>query len=97
MRKEGQKSARYSETDDGRISGFEWLGLTELTRYAAVSERTLRAWIHSAVDPLPAVRGRRKILISRKAFDAWLERHAVQRIDLGGIVEEAVQAVTDGR
>ena len=45
----------------------EWLGLRQLTEYAAVSERTIRAWIHAPVDPLPAVQVDRKILVRRRA------------------------------
>jgi hypothetical protein len=30
-------------------SGLEWMGLLQLTEYAAVSGRTLRAWIHAAI------------------------------------------------
>ena len=56
----------------------KWMDLQALTRYAAVSERTLRAWIHSANDPLPASRVKGKILVSRLAFDAWLAAHAVK-------------------
>ena len=77
--------------------GIEWLGLRELTQYAAVSDRTLRTWIHSAIDPLPAVQVGGKILISRRAFDVWLERHPVKQVDLGGMVDEIVEAVTNGR
>jgi hypothetical protein len=59
-------------------TGLDWLGLRELTEYAAVSERTLRAWIHLGVDPLPASRIRGKILVNRHVFDAWLRKHAVK-------------------
>jgi hypothetical protein len=59
-------------------AGLEWLGLCELTEYAAVSERTLRTWIHLAVDPLPATRVRGKILVNRRGFDAWLRAHPVK-------------------
>ena len=76
---------------------MDWLDLRRLTQYAAVSERTLRIWIHSPVDPLPAVRVGTKILIRRSEFDTWLERHPVKQVDLGGIVDELVEAVTDGR
>lgn len=41
----------------------EWLDLKSLQKYACVSERTLREWIHRPVDPLPAVRVGTKILI----------------------------------
>ena len=43
---------------------IEWMDLRHLTRYICVSERTQRAWIHSPVDPLPAVRVRGKILVN---------------------------------
>lgn len=56
---------------------LEWPGLQELTKYAAVSERTLRKWIHSTVDPLPATRVCGKILVNRRAFDDWLRAHPV--------------------
>jgi len=43
----------------------EWLDMKALEQYACVSERTLREWIHRAVDPLPAVRVGSKILVRR--------------------------------
>ena len=75
----------------------EWLDLRRLREYATVSERTLRAWIHSPVDPLPAVRVGTKILVRRSEFDAWLESHRINQADLGDMVEEIVEAVTGGR
>jgi excisionase family DNA binding protein len=74
-------------------NGFEWLGLRELTEYAAVSERTLRAWIHQAADPLPAVKAGGKLLIKRSAFDEWLEGRpvrALSAVDVDAIVRELV-------
>jgi hypothetical protein len=78
-------------------ANMEWLDLRRLTQYAAASERTLRSWIHSPVDPLPAVQVRGKILVRRIEFDRWLVRHAVKPVDVGDMVEEIVEAVTDGR
>jgi hypothetical protein len=75
---------------------MDWLDLRRLTQYAAVSERTLRSWIHSPVDPLLAVQVRGKILVRRTEFDRWLERHRVRTVDLGCIVSEVVEAVTGG-
>lgn len=69
----------------------EWLSLRELTDYAAVSERTLRAWMHRDKNPLPAVQVEGKILIRRTVFDAWLEWHRIraeQRVDVDAIVNE---------
>jgi Helix-turn-helix domain len=72
----------------------EWLGLKALTRYACVSERTLREWIHRSVDPLPAARVASKILVRRSVFDRWLEAHEVKHIDVGCIVDEMIARVT---
>lgn len=68
----------------------EWLGLKQLTQYANISERTVRAWIHSPVDSLPAVRVRGKILVRRSEFDLWLANHRVkplENVDLNDIVK----------
>ena len=77
-------------------AGLEWLDLRRLRDYAAVSNRTLRAWIHSPVDPLPAVRVSTKILVRRSEFDAWMQLHRIKQVDLGCIVSEVVEAVTNG-
>jgi len=74
----------------------EWMDLSALTRYASVSGRTLREWIHRGANPLPAVRVGTKILVSRRRFDAWLEQHQLkpfENIDVQGIVEEMVSGV----
>ena len=71
----------------------EWLDLRRLQEYAPVSERTLRAWIHSPVDPLPASCVGRKILVRRSDFDAYLERHRVKQVDVNAIVKELVEGV----
>ncbi len=74
----------------------EWLGLRQVTQYANVSERTVRVWIHSPVDPLPAAKVKGKILVRRSDFDAYLERHKAKpmgSVDLGGMVEEIVREV----
>jgi len=71
----------------------EWLDLRALQKYACVSERTLREWIHRTNDPLPAVRVGCKILVRRSVFDRWLEAHQVKHIDVGCIVDELVAGV----
>ena len=78
----------------------EWLDLRRLRAYACVSERTLRGWIHSPVDPLPAVQVRGKILVRKSDFDHWLEHHRIKSLgtfDLNGIVQEMMEDVSDGR
>jgi excisionase family DNA binding protein len=72
----------------------EWLDLKGLQRYACVSERTLRDWIHRPENPLPASRVGNKLLVRRSVFDRWLEAHQVKRVDVGDMVEELVAGVT---
>ena len=59
----------------------EWLDLKALQRYACVSERTLREWVHRSINPLPAAQVGTKILIRRSAFDHWLENHRLKSLD----------------
>lgn len=68
----------------------EWLDLRGLAQYAAVSERTLRSWIHRAENALPAVRVEGKILVRKSQFDVWLERYrlsSVAAVDVDAIVD----------
>jgi excisionase family DNA binding protein len=73
---------------------LEWLDLKAVQRYACVSERTVRDWIHHPENPLPAVQvDRGKILIRRTQFDHWLETHPFRSIDsigVGQIVDEVM-------
>ena len=71
----------------------EWLDLRALQRYACISERTLRAWIHRPVDPLPAVRVGTKLLIRRSTFDAWLEAHKLKEIDVDIILDQMIASI----
>lgn len=71
----------------------EWLDLKALQRYACVSERTLREWVHRPINPLPAARVGTKILVRRSTFDHWLENHRLQPVDVGCIVDEMVAGV----
>ncbi|MBZ5565897.1 MAG: helix-turn-helix domain-containing protein [Acidobacteriia bacterium] len=80
--------------------GTEWLSIWQVTQYADVSERTVRAWVHASVDALPAIRVGGKLLVRRSELDSWLGRHRVrllETIDLDGIVRHALQAVGHGR
>jgi excisionase family DNA binding protein len=67
------------------------MDLKTLTEYAAISERTLRDWMHRGSNPLPAVRVGTKILVRRGAFDAWLQKHPLvpaESIDVADTVKE---------
>jgi excisionase family DNA binding protein len=74
-----------------------WMDLKALTRYVSISERTLREWIHRAVDPLPAVRVDTKILVDRDLFDRWLESHPLcpaGSLDLSHAADEMLAGLT---
>lgn len=73
----------------------EWMDFRALQRYACVSERTLREWIHRPIDPLPSVRVGGKVLVRRSVFDGWLEAHRLEPVDVGCIVDEIVAGVTN--
>jgi excisionase family DNA binding protein len=78
----------------------EWLSLKQVTHYANLCHRTIRTWIHSPVDPLPAVRVRGKILVRRSELDAWLERRRVkplEALDLDAIVRDVLERPAHGR
>jgi excisionase family DNA binding protein len=80
-----------TEPNSQSVAGREWFDLRALTMYAAVSERTLREWLHRSLNPLPAVRVGTKILIRRSTFDAWLEKHPLipaDSIDINETVNE---------
>jgi excisionase family DNA binding protein len=76
----------------------EWLDLKAITRYACVSERTVREWIHRPRNPLPAVQVAKKILIRRSLFDRWLEAHPFQSavsINIDATVQEVLFALKE--
>jgi hypothetical protein len=72
----------------------EWMDLKTVQRYACVSERTVRDWIHRPQNPLPAKQVERgKLLVKRSQFDRWLEAHPYRpddAIDVGRIVDEVM-------
>jgi excisionase family DNA binding protein len=85
-----QNSARNAET---RYP--EWMDLKTVTRYAAVSERTIREWIHRATSPLPAVRVGTKILVNRSVFNEWLKLHPLSPANTVDVAAIAKQIITE--
>ena len=102
VRRNGKNHAQGEKAIIGLSRGSvrmtsEWLGLRHLAEYSDTSERTLRGWIHSPIDPLPAVRIGRKILVRRRDFDSWLERHKIQSLEsvqIDNMVREVLEGVT---
>ncbi len=73
----------------------EWMDLQTLGAYASVSDKTLRSWIHSARDPLPANQRGNKLYVKRAVFDVWMERQKLKKkaVDLNRMVEKIVTSV----
>jgi excisionase family DNA binding protein len=91
---------KHVEANSNEKVTREWLDLHGLTMYAAVSERTIREWIHWSVNPLPAVRVGTKILVRRSTFDAWLEKHPLvpaNSIDVDETVNEILAEMVGAR
>jgi len=89
-----------AEPNSQRLPEMEWLDLRALTRYAAISERTIREWIHRDQNPLPAVQVGKKILVRRSLFDHWLQEHVVppaESININGIVNQVLSELTEVR
>jgi Helix-turn-helix domain len=72
----------------------EWLDLKTLCVYACASEKTLRNWIHSPDDPLPASQRGNKIYVRRRDFDLWMQRHALKRgFEINRVVDDIISTV----
>jgi excisionase family DNA binding protein len=83
-----------AESNSQQCVQMEWLDLRALTMYAAVSERTIREWIHRPNNPLPAAQVGNKLLVKRSALDEWLAAHTVepsQSVDV--IVNDVMQRI----
>ena len=72
----------------------QYLDLKRLSRYSSLSVRTLREYITDGVDPLPSFVMKKKILVKRSEFDAWMNsrRNDVHRLD--SIVDEVLKGVS---
>ncbi len=82
------------------VLNAEWMDLKAVQRYACISERTVREWLHRAVNPLPAVRVGTKILIRKSVFDEWLEAHPLvpaESLDVSSTVNEIMSEVAGAR
>ena len=105
---ENPKGPHNAVAERAAVSGYlqpdptmdrEWLGLRDLTCYANISERTLRSWIYSPVDSLPATKVCGKVFVRKSDFDAYLERHRItplEQLDLDAIVEEVIKGESHG-
>lgn len=73
----------------------EWMDLKTLARYASVSTKTLQRWIKATSDALPAAKRTGKVLVSRRAFDSWMERQssAGSAADVNATVDKILRSL----
>ena len=71
------------------------MDLKTLEHYSSLSNRTLRSWIKTPENPMPAVTHGGKILVSRQAFDNWMKGQAIKvsSIDVERIVDEILETL----
>jgi hypothetical protein len=74
----------------------ELLTIKQLVAYSALSERTLRGYIHRKVRPLPSYQVDKKIIVRKVEFDGWLAsfRRADGRDGIDSMVEEILGGLT---
>ena len=74
----------------------EYLPLKELAKYAGLSLRTLRSFLHLADRPLPYYQpGGGKVLVKRSEFDDWMQRfRKCEPARLDAIVDEIFMRVS---
>jgi hypothetical protein len=83
-----------------QLDRAEWLDLKRLSQYACVCQNTLRNWIHSPNNPLPASQRGNKIYVRKRDFDVWMRNHAIQiktGADLTRIVDGILSDVARSR
>ena len=64
-----------------------YFDIKELSKYSSLSVSTLRSYLSDASDPIPSYCIKRKILVRKSAFDAWIEKHRVYS-EIGDVVNE---------
>lgn len=79
------------------IVGDHYLDLREIGKRLSTSGRTIRAWIHDPVHPLPAYRVGGKLLFRWSEVQAWVRQHRVQPVDADGLVNEMLANIEDDK
>ncbi|MGD0233345.1 MAG: hypothetical protein ABSC55_02290 [Syntrophorhabdales bacterium] len=77
------------------LTGLPWLkdcffDLSKLSDYSSLSVRTLRDYLSDPSDPIPSYCIRRKILVRKSEFDAWIEKHKTDRDGIAKVVDDVL-------
>lgn len=73
-----------------------YIPLIEAATWAGVSPRTLKRWISRGL-PIYQAGPREKVLVKPSDIDQFLTRKQVPVPDLGAMVEEVLQGLSQGR
>ena len=84
----GRPHAKFDSYDDDHY--FNLRGLAE---YSSISVRTLRDYLASARDPLPCYSVKKKILVKKSEFDAWLKKYQVRHKPITAVIDEVLADV----
>lgn len=77
-----------------------YMSLKALSAYAGISEGTLKGHLHDPRYPIPHFKmgeaQNSRILVRKREFDKWMERHRVTSTDAGPKVNQVVEEVMAG-
>ena len=83
---------RNESSETLNVSDGQYLDLKKLSVYSSLGVPTLRERLREGTLPFYKLRG--KILVRRKDFDAYMQRHRVdKREDLEELVEDAISSL----
>jgi hypothetical protein len=70
-----------------------YFDLRDLAQYSSISVRTLRDYLDDATDPLPSYCVKKKILVKKSEFDAWITKYRVCHKSLAVVVDDVLADV----
>ncbi len=73
-----------------------YIDLKQLSTRLGVSTRTVRNYVHTVADPLPAYRFGGKLLFDQKEVAEWLEGHRIVPVNLDGLATEILSGIRAG-
>lgn len=85
-----QLPGRVRSDDDDHDDDDRYLDLEQLARYSSLSVRTLQRYLKDPDHPLPhhlvrsAGRSKGRVLVSKRAFQAWLDHYKVPKATAPG-------------
>ena len=69
-----------------------YLDIKSLSKYSSLSVSTLRNYLAKQPDPIPSYCVKRKILVKKSDFDAWMARHRTHTNTIASIADEVLDA-----